>query len=319
MPGRSERKRALMAQKETDKKTGSGTGKLARNQRICAVLSVIPAALIIASVKAWPIIQTVWHSFTNWDGLYKNDFVGLANYRTFISTGLFSKLLGNSLFLLISVPAQVLIGILVAVLLYEKTAGWKAFRSIYYIPQIISLVILGYLFKSMFSQNGPINQILMLLGFIKTPVEWLAKGTTALPVLTICITWYSVGWQVIMILGGMSSIDPQVFEAAKIDGANFFTRIFKIIIPMISSTLTYCVVMSVVWTFTSLFSLIYSMTNGGPGYETMTLDYMVYARSFLKGDQFGFACAVAVVLLIIVMIITFINLRISKAAEKEWG
>lgn len=308
-----------MTQKAIDKRAGAGTGKLARKQRIYAVLSVIPAALIIAAVKAYPIVSTIWHSFTNWNGLYRSDFVGLENYRTFISTGLFSKLLGNSLFLLISVPAQVLIGILVAVLLYEKTAGWKAFRSIFYIPQIISLVILGYLFKSMFSQNGPINQILLTLGFIKTPVEYLAKGTTALPVLTICITWYSIGWQVIMILGGMSSIDPQVFEAARIDGAGFFTRVFKIIIPMISNTLTYCVVMSVVWTFTSLFSLIYSMTNGGPGYETMTLDYMVYARSFMKGDQFGFACSVAVVLLIIVMIITLINLRISKAAEEEWG
>ena len=290
-----------------------------RRQRISAALSVLPAVFIIASVKAWPILQTIWHSFTNWDGLYRDDFVGLANYKNFISSGLFAKLLGNSLFLLISVPAQVLIGIIVAVLLYEKTAGWKAFRALYYIPQIISLVILGYLFKSMFSLNGPINQLLLVTGLIKAPVEWLAKGNTALPVLTICITWYSVGWQVIMILGGMSSLDPQVFEAARIDGAGFFTRTFRVVIPMISSTLTYCVVMSVVWTFTGLFSLIYSMTNGGPGYETMTLDYMVYARSFLKGDQFGFACAVAVILLIIVMVITLINLRISRAAEEEWG
>ena len=308
-----------MAQNGTGSKPGRKNGTLARNQKIYAVLSVIPAVLIIASVKAWPIIQTILHSFTNWDGLYRNDFVGLDNYRNFISSGLFAKLLGNSLFLLISVPAQVLIGILVAVLLYERTMGWKAFRAIYYIPQIISLVILGFLFKSMFSMNGPINHVLSALGLLKTPVEWLAKGNTALPVLTICITWYSVGWQVIMILGGMSSIDPQVFEAAKIDGANFFVRTFKIIIPMIFHTLTYCVVMSVVWTFTSLFSLIYSMTNGGPGYETMTLDYMVYVKSFLKGDQFGYACAIAVILLIIVMIITLINLRVSRAAEEEWG
>ena len=112
-----------MTQKAIDKRAGAGTGKLARKQRIYAVLSVIPAALIIAAVKAYPIVSTIWHSFTNWNGLYRSDFVGLENYRTFISTGLFSKLLGNSLFLLISVPAQVLIGILVAVLLYEKTAG----------------------------------------------------------------------------------------------------------------------------------------------------------------------------------------------------
>jgi hypothetical protein len=134
-----------------------------------------------------------------------------------------------------------------------------------------------------------------------------------------CITWYSIGWQTIVILGGMSSIDPSVFEAARMDGANFFQRTFKVVLPMITSVITYCIVMAVVWTFTSLFSLIYSMTGGGPGYETMTLDYMIYEKSFVTGSQLGMACTISVVLFAIVMIITAIEMKLSNMAEKKWG
>jgi multiple sugar transport system permease protein len=147
----------------------------------------------------------------------------------------------------------------------------------------------------------------------------MAHGSTALPVMVACITWYSIGWQVIVILGGMASIDSSVFEAARLDGAGFWHRTFRIVLPMLVSTLTYCVVMSVVWTFTGLFSLIYSMTGGGPGYETMTLDYIIYEKSFVSGSQMGMACAVSVLLLVIVMLITAAEMKLSSIAEREWG
>ena len=270
-------------------------------------------------MKAYPILATIYRSFTNWDGLYQNDFVGLANYKEFFSSGLFMQLFSNNLVLLLSVPLQVIIGLIVAVLLYEQVPGWRAFRAIYYIPQIISLVILGYLFRSMFSLDGPVNQILKAIGLGSAAREWLGDGSTALPIMVGCITWYSIGWQTIVILGGMSSIDPSVFEAARLDGANFFQRTFKVVLPMITSVITYCVVMAVVWTFTSLFSLIYSMTGGGPGYETMTLDYMIYEKSFVTGSQLGMACTISVVLFVIIMIITATEMKLSDLAEKKWG
>lgn len=294
-------------------------GDMQRKRARIAILSILPVIIILLAVKAYPILATIYRSFTNWDGLYKSDFVGLANYKEFFGSGMFMQLFKNNLVLLLSVPLQVVIGLIVAVLLYEQVPGWKAFRAIYYIPQIISLVILGYLFKSMFSLDGPVNKVLEAIGLGAFTREWLGDGSTALPIMVGCITWYSIGWQTIVILGGMSSIDPSVFEAARLDGANFFQRTFKVVLPMITSVITYCVVMAVVWTFTSLFSLIYSMTGGGPGYETMTLDYMIYEKSFVTGSQLGMACTVSVVLFAIVMIITAIEMKLSSMAEKKWG
>lgn len=294
-------------------------GEMHRRRVRIAYLTILPVIVILLAVKAYPILATIYRSFTNWNGLYQNDFVGLANYKEFFGSGLFMTLFKNNLVLLLSVPLQVVIGLIVAVLLYEHVPGWKAFRAIYYIPQIISLVILGYLFKSMFSLDGPVNQVLEALGLGRLAREWFVNGSTALPIMVGCITWYSIGWQTIVILGGMSSIDPCVFEAARLDGANFFQRTFKIVLPMITSVITYCVVMAVVWTFTSLFSLIYSMTGGGPGYETMTLDYMIYEKSFVSGSQLGMACAISVVLFAIIMIITAIEMKLSNMAEKKWG
>ena len=294
-------------------------GEMQRKRARIAYFSILPVILILLLVKAYPILATIYRSFTNWDGLYKNDFVGLANYKEFFGSGLFMTLFKNNLVLLLSVPLQVIIGLVVAVLLYEQVPGWRAFRAIYYIPQIISLVILGYLFRSMFSLDGPVNKVLEALGLGASVREWMGDGSTALPIMVGCITWYSIGWQTIVILGGMSAIDPSVFEAARLDGANFFQRTFKVVLPMITSVITYCVVMAVVWTFTSLFSLIYSMTGGGPGYETMTLDYMIYEKSFVTGSQLGMACTISVVLFAIVMFITAVEMKLSDLAEKKWG
>lgn len=284
-----------------------------------AYLCILPALLILLLVRALPIVTVISRSFTNWDGLYQKDFIGLKNYRLLFESGMFMNLFKNNMYLLLSVPLQIIIGLIVAVLLYEHVPGWQVFRAIYYVPQIISLVILGYLFKTMFGLEGPFNQILTNLGLSNLACDWLLNRETALPVMVFCVTWYSIGWQTIVILGGMSSIDTSVFEAARLDGANFWQRTFKIVLPMIVSVITYCVVMAVIWTFTSLFSLIYSMTDGGPGFETMTLDYFIYNKAFQRGNQLGYACAASVLLLLIVLIITAIEMRISDAAERKWG
>jgi len=291
-----------------------------------AYLCILPALLVLLLVRAWPIAYAVAKSFTNWDG-YSSSFVGLKNYKTIFSGGEFWNLFKNNLILLLSVPLQIIIGLIVAVLLYEHVPGWRAFRAIYYVPQIISLVILGYLFKTMFSLDGAFNQILTAIGLGSLTKEWLLSGSTALPVMVFCITWYSIGWQTIVILGGMSSIDTSVFEAARLDGASFWDRTFKIVLPMIVSVITYCVVMAVIWTFTSLFPLMNAMTAGGPiylsngnyVYETMTLDYYIYYKAFGRSQEMGLGCAAAVILLLIVLVITAIEMKISDKAEEKWG
>ncbi len=281
------------------------------------ILAVLPVLFILLIIRLYPIVMAIYRSFTNWDGLYRSDWIGLGNYIRIFTNSPFWLLLRNSLVLLLTVPLQLLIGIFVAVLLYEEVRGWRFFRTIIYLPQIISAVTIGYLFRVGFSVDGPANLVIQNLGAKSFALEWLGNTATALGVLVFCLTWFSIGWQAIVILGGMSKISPEVFEAARMDGANFWQRTFFVVIPMVSRTIEYAVIMSMVWTLTSIFAFIYTITGGGPGYETSTIDYMIYTKFYQSGAPYGFASALAVILLIIILVFTVVEMRYANKAS-EW-
>ncbi len=288
-----------------------------RTRRTQGILSIIPVILIIGFIRLYPMAAAIYRSFTNWNGLYQNDWVGIQNYIDIFTNSPFWTLLRNSLVLLLSVPLQIVLGLFIAVLLYEEVKGWRIFRTIVYLPQIISAVTIGYLFRIAFGLDGPVNLVLRNLNLGNFAIEWLGDTVTALGVLVFCLTWFSIGWQAIVILGGMSRISPDILEAAKMDGANFWQRTFLVIVPMIIRTIEYGVIMSMVWTFTSVFAFIYSITNGGPGYETTTIDYMIYTKFYQAGANFGFATALAVILLIIILIFTITEMRVTNRAG-DW-
>jgi len=281
------------------------------------VLSILPVIIILIFVRFYPMVMAIYRSFTNWNGLYRSDWIGLHNYIEIFTNSPFWKLLRNSLVLLLSVPLQVLFGILVAVLLYEEVRGSRVFRTIVYLPQIIAAVTIGYLFRVAFSLDGPINLVLRGLSLDFLGIEWLGNTATALAVLVFCLTWFSIGWQAIVILGGLSKISPDVFESAKMDGANFWQRTFYVVIPMISRTIEYAVIMSMVWTLTSIFAFIFTITAGGPGYETSTIDYMIYIKFYQASAPYGFASALAVILLVIILAITVVEIRYTNKVS-EW-
>jgi len=284
------------------------------------LLSLLPVFLVLAVFRVYPIVVAVPRSFTNWDGLYRRDWIGLSNYISFIKSGLFWQVLKNTLILLANVPLQVFVGLVVALLLYEKVKGWRVYRAVIYIPQIISAVIIGFLFKIFFGLNGPFNLLLRAVGLGRLAIEWFGNSYTALGVIVFAVVWFSIGWQAIVILGGMSAIPPSVFEAAVIDGAGYWQRAFKIVVPMLVRVLEFCLIASGVWTLTQLFPFLYAMTRGGPGYETSTLDYLIYLKSFGLGfgSDFGLASAIAVLLLILVLSITLIEMRVANRAD-DWS
>ena len=290
---------------------------LSRNKsgaKYTIIFSLLPLILLLLVMRAYPIALGIARSFTNWDGMYQKDWVGLKNYINFIKEGPFLIILRNNLFLLLSVPLQVLIGFLVALLLYERVIGWRLFRAVIYTPQIISAVIISYLFKILFGLYGPVNIILKKIGLNSLAIEWFLNPYTALTVIVITLTWYGVGWQAIVMLGGMSSVDTSILEAAVIDGANYWQRAFRIMLPMILNVIEFGVIASSVWTLTQLFPFIHLMTKGGPGYETTTLDYMIYLKSFgyTFGINYGMGCAIAVILLFITLIITLIEMWMTR-------
>jgi multiple sugar transport system permease protein len=283
-----------------------------------AILSVLPVIVVLLAIRAYPIVVAAVKSLTNWNGLYTSDFVGLQNYVRLLRGAVFWKLVRNNFVLLLNVPIQVFLGLVVAVLLHERVWGWRFFRSLYYIPQIISAVIIGYLFRTLFSMDGPVNIVASRLGLMPVPLEWLGDTATALGVIVFCLVWSSLGWIAVVFMGGLSAIPDSVFEAARLDGAGFWRRTFQIAVPMLARVLEYAVMLSVVWTFTGLFPFIFSLTRGGPGYETTTLDYMIYLKSFVSGVNLGEACAIAVLLLVIILALTVVEMRATNALD-NWS
>jgi multiple sugar transport system permease protein len=283
-----------------------------------AILSVLPVIVVLLAIRAYPIVVAAVKSLTNWNGLYTSDFVGLQNYARLLGGTVFWKLVRNNFVLLLNVPIQVFLGLVVAVLLHERVWGWRFFRSLYYIPQIISAVIIGYLFRTLFSMDGPVNIVASRLGLMPVPLEWLGDTATALGVIVFCLVWSSLGWIAVVFMGGLSAIPDSVFEAARLDGAGFWRRTFQIAVPMLARVLEYAVMLSVVWTFTGLFPFIFSLTRGGPGYETTTLDYMIYLKSFVSGVNLGEACAIAVLLLVIILALTVVEMRATNALD-NWS
>ena len=283
-----------------------------------AIFSVLPVIVVLLAIRAYPIVTAVAKSLTNWNGLYTSDYVGLTNYARLLKGSVFWMLIRNNFVLLLNVPIQVFLGLVVAVLLHERVWGWRFFRSLYYIPQIISAVIIGYLFRTLFSMDGPINIIAARLGLMPVAVEWLGNTATALGVIVFCLVWSSLGWIAIVFMGGLSAIPDSVFEAARIDGAGFWRRTFQIAVPMLARVMEYAVMLSVVWTFTGLFPFIFSLTRGGPGYETTTLDYMIYIKSFVSGVNLGEACAIAVLLLLIILALTVAEMKATNTVD-DWS
>ena len=221
-------------------------------------------------------------SFTNWDGMFKSDPVGLRNYIRIFSDPNFWTLLKNTGVFLLTIPVQALIGMIIAVILNDRIPGWRFFRLVYYLPSIISMTVVGLLYKIMFSYSGPLNEVLRAIGLDALAIEWLNSGPSARFVVFLCLVWSNIGWQVLIIFGGLTGIDPSILEAATIDGAGYWRRLFSITIPLLARTLEYSFVSAMIWIFTGIFPLIYSLSNGGPGYET-TVSYThldVYKRQF---------------------------------------
>lgn len=271
---------------------------------------VIPVVLIVAGIKGYPVVVTVLKSFTNWDGVHSK-YIGLWNYLRLFQGHDFWVMVRNSMMLLLHIPILLFVGFVLAILLKERLPGWRVFRSITYLPQVISIVIIGYVFRALFAYDGSVNRLLGLLGLKALAIEWLGNGYTGILVIILSMVYQSLGWEVLLIFGGMSAIPESVMEAADLDGAGYWRRLFRIIIPLLTQVVRYSVIVSVMWVFTGLFPFIYTITRGGPGYETTTLDYMIYQQAFSSGSMLGAASATAVVLLLIVLALTRVQMVVA--------
>lgn len=298
------------------KKRESILSKIANDESVFSYFAVAPVIIALVVFMAVPILQVFQHSFTLWDGT-NSRFIGIENYVDIFTSSDFWHIFTNNIYMLIGVPVVVILSLIVAVLIYEEVPGWKFFRSTYFLPYVLSAVVVGYLFRSLFAYDGPINLILRAIGLGSVAQDWLASRGTGIAVIIIAVAWTQFGYGMLVYLAGMSSISPSIFEAAKIDGANWRQRLVYIVLPMLIRTTEFLILLNTIFTFTSLFDYIFTITRGGPGYDTTPVNYWIYMKAF-RANEMGYACALAMILFVILLTISIIQRKVVNKAD-DWS
>jgi multiple sugar transport system permease protein len=296
-------------------------GRLAvakRRDELKSVLFLLPSFTFLALFMIYPIGSLLYHSLTEWGGSTSR-FIGLANYRHLLVDPQFWLLLRNNAVISLSVPVIIVFSVIISVCFFEKFPGWEVFRGIYFMPAIISTVVIGFLFRTMFRYvDGPVNIVLRMLGLGLLAIDWLSVGWSARLTLMIAIVWMSFGTANLIMLAGLSQYPSSIFESSIIDGASWLKRVVFIYIPLLRPTIQFYLVTSVIWTFSGMFGLIFPLTNGGPGYETTTLDYIIYLKAFSGINELGTGSAIATILMMILLILTFLYIRVSDR-DMSWS
>ena len=271
----------------------------------------LPVIVLEVLFLAVPLAQAIYYSFTRWDGL-TSSWIGTANYVRLFGDPTFWRVVENNLLLLAAVPFAILIPLLVAYLLNEHVPGWRFFRSAYFLPTAISWVVIGMVALRVFASEGVLNHTLAALGLGFVHTDMLAGELSAMGAVAITFIWSVFGTNTIIFITGMATLDREVYEAARVDGAGGLTTFVRITIPMLMRFIQFAFILTLITAFTALFSLIFVMTGGGPGYGTTTLEFYVYQQGFKVG-VFGYAAAIGIVLFVIVFAISLAQLRIFRS------
>jgi len=277
------------------------------------LLLTLPALVLIILLIVVPIGQAIYYSMTEWNGV-TSTWIGPSLWNQAFHNPTMWRVLENNALLLLSVPFALGIPLCIAVLLHQKVAGWKIFRSIYFLPTAISWVVLGLVAERFFAYQGTLNSIIHALGFSHISTNMLGYESEALIALGITFVFTMIGTNTMLFLTGLATLDPSLEEAARIDGAGRW-RIFRsITLPHLSRFIQLAFVMTVIALFSALFSLIFVMTGGGPGYATTTMEYLIYETGFNQGD-FGTAALYGLILFVITGIVGVVQLRLIGSNE----
>ncbi len=220
-------------------------------------------------------------------------------------------MLNNLFYTGVSVPLMLLLAFLLACAMNSKVRGIGVFRVIYYLPNITAAVSIGIIWATIMLPDGPLNALLRLVG-VANPPRWLNASAWAMPSVSIVCVWRSMGYYAIIMLAGLQGIPDQLYEAANIDGASAFKKLIHITLPMLSPTMFFCTIMSLIGSF-QVFDTIMAMTEGGPGRATNVIVLYIYNSCF-RDYKFGYAAAMAYVLFFVVLILTVLQFR----GQKKW-
>lgn len=288
----------------------------------------IPALVIYGLFIVYPLIAALTYSFFDWKGIKRGAFIGLENYKNLFTLEPFSGMFWNAfqhniLYFVVQMVVQNGLAFLLAFIIYQKIRGAEFFKIAYFLPRLLSVIVVGFLWKLILNPNfGALNVLLGKFGLESLQEAWLGNPKTALMTIILVNCWFGIGFAVLIFLAGFQSIPRELIEAATIDGAKGFTILTRIMLPLMVPSIMIITVLTFIQSFEA-FELVYAMqgSQGEPYRSTDTLAVYFYRLAFggSSGDStaIGLGSALAVVLFIFISTITAFLLKSMKKKEIE--
>ena len=288
-----------------------------KKEALQGYIYILPSFILITCFSIIPIFMSGYFSFTDYNFMTSPDWVGLSNYaKVFKDEYVAQALINTAVYVVVTVPVQTILSLMFAAFLAMKVRNKKGefLRSVMFIPVIASAVTSGTVWKIVLdADNGLLNGVLGIFGI--DSINWLGDTKTAL--LSICIVaiWKNVGYFLVIYYAGIMGISKDLYEAARVDGATAVQQFFKITMPILKPITYLVVTLGIIWSF-QVFDLSYQMTGGGPGHASVTMVMAIYNTAF-KQYKMGYACALAMVLLVIVLLINAAENLLFKEKEAK--
>ena len=278
---------------------------------------LLPASLLILLVSFIPMIQAFFLSLQTGRGAnlsFADPF--WLNYERLLKDEIFLLTLQNTfIYLIIQVPIMLIVALVLANVLNDRKLKYKTFwRTAIFLPCAVSLVAYSLVFRTIFANDGFVNDVLLGLGLLDLPINWLGNPETGRFVIILGLLWRWTGYNMVFYLAALQNIDYSSIEASKMDGANAFQTFWHVTVPQLRPIILLTAIMSTNGTL-QLFDESWALTRGGPAYTTMSMSHYLYEVSFLKNPNFGYASALSYVILILVAILAFAQMKVGDKRD----
>ena len=288
---------------------------LSKKHSLSGWIFLAPATILIAVMSFLPMVRALLLSFKTGIGANMK-WAGIYNYTRMFQDKIFrTALVNNFLYLIIQVPVMLVLALILASMLNNKDLRLKGlFRTAIFLPCATSLVSYAIIFRSLFAVDGFVNNALIHMGILKSAYNFLGHPTSARVIIIIALIWRWTGYNMVFYLAGLQNIDYSDYEAARIDGASPMQSFFRITIPLLKPTILLTTIMSTNGTL-QLFDESVNLTSGGPANATITMSHYIYNMSFQNVPNFGYAAALSYVILILVAILAFFQMKVGDKRE----
>lgn len=288
-----------------------------RWRKATPILFLLPPLLLYAMWVIGPMFYSVWMSFTNADGISRQDFVGLANYRRLFNDDIFwTSFFNNIRWLVAFITIPIVAGLGLALLLNNDLPGTRFFKAGFFSPMVVSSVVIGIVWSWMYQPYGLINEVLAWLGRDGMPIGFLADPDIVTWAIIAAGLWRQVGYVMLLYLAGLNNVDQTLVEASRVDGASTFRSFRDIVLPQLQPITVIIVVISIIDALRS-FDLVNIMTRGGPYNQSNVLAQFMYIEAF-NNYNMGYGAAIATILALISMVFIFTYLRRMVKTEMDY-